>query len=67
MISSPETFGPTLSTEGKVIPEGSLVMGMPGKVRGEVEQRHIDMNRHAAEHYQARQREYRAGFRKIDP
>ena len=55
-----------LLTEGKEIPDGSLVMGMPGKIVRQVEDRHIQMNRATAEHYQKRQREYRAGFRVLE-
>ena len=55
-----------LVTEGKEIPDGSVVMGMPGKIVGQVKEKHIEMNRHAAQHYQDRQEEYRTGFRKID-
>ena len=55
-----------LVTEGKEIPEGSLVMGMPGKIRGEVEARHIEMNRRSATTYVDRMRQYRAGFRPLE-
>ncbi len=54
-----------LVTEGKVIPDGSLVMGMPGKVIRQLEPRHIEMNRQAAENYQTRQRRYRDEFRPL--
>ena len=54
-----------LVTEGKVIPEGSLVMGMPGKVIRQLEPKHFEMNRKAAENYQRRQREFRAGLRPL--
>lgn len=52
----------TLVPEGKEIPDGSLVFGMPGKIVRQVEERHAEMIRAAAEHYQRRQREYRTGL-----
>lgn len=54
-----------LIPEGKEIPDGSLVMGMPGRVIRKLDEKHIKMNRAAAEHYQSRQKEYREGFRAI--
>lgn len=52
----------TFVPEGKEIPDGSLVLGVPGKVVRQVEVRHVEMIRAAAEHYQLRQQEYRAGL-----
>ncbi len=52
-------------TEGKEIPDGSFVLGIPGRVKGQVSESHIEQARQAAEHYQRRQAEYRAGFRAI--
>ncbi|HTN73701.1 MAG TPA: gamma carbonic anhydrase family protein [Pirellulaceae bacterium] len=47
-------------TKGTVIPPGSLVLGMPGRVARAVEPRDLDRIRHAAEHYVAAAKEYRA-------
>ena len=55
-----------LVTEGKEIPDGSVVMGMPGKIVGQVKDKHIEMNRGAARHYQERQKQYRDGFRALE-
>jgi carbonic anhydrase/acetyltransferase-like protein (isoleucine patch superfamily) len=44
----------------KEIPDGSVVMGAPGKIVREVTERDLAMIARAAEHYQARTREYRA-------
>jgi len=52
-------------TEGKEIPDGSFVLGIPGRVKGEVSASHIEAARHAAMHYQKRLIEYRDGFRAI--
>jgi carbonic anhydrase/acetyltransferase-like protein (isoleucine patch superfamily) len=43
----------------KVIPDGSVVMGMPGKVVRQINESDLAMIRHTAEHYQARSRLYR--------
>ncbi|MDE0522989.1 MAG: gamma carbonic anhydrase family protein [Boseongicola sp.] len=56
----------TLVPEGKEIPDGSLVLGMPGRIVRQVEERHVEMIRAAAEHYQLRQQEYRAGLTLLD-
>ncbi len=56
----------TLVPEGKEIPDGSLVFGMPGRVVRQVEERHVEMIRAAAEHYQQRQQEYRVGLTTLD-
>jgi carbonic anhydrase/acetyltransferase-like protein (isoleucine patch superfamily) len=44
---------------GKVIPDGSVVMGMPGKIVREVSERDRAMMEEIAEHYLARGRLYR--------
>jgi len=49
----------------KEIPDGSVVMGAPGKVVRQVTDRDLAMMRYAAEHYVARGREYRANL-KVD-
>lgn len=41
------------------IPDGSVVMGLPGKIVRRVTERDLAMMRHACEHYIARGREYR--------
>ena len=51
---------------GKVIPDGSVVMGMPGKVVREVNDKDRAMMGHIAEHYVARSRLYRREL-KVDP
>ncbi len=56
----------TLVPEGMEIPDRSLVLGMPGKVVRQVEERHVEMIRAAAGHYQRRQREYREGLAVMD-
>jgi carbonic anhydrase/acetyltransferase-like protein (isoleucine patch superfamily) len=48
---------------GKVIPDRSLVMGAPGKVVREVDERDLAMMARAVEVYCARSREYRAQLR----
>ena len=40
-----------LIPEGKEIPDNSLVMGVPGRVKGEVGEEHVARIRRAAEHY----------------
>jgi carbonic anhydrase/acetyltransferase-like protein (isoleucine patch superfamily) len=49
----------------KEIPDGSVVMGSPGKIVREVTERDLQMIKHAAGHYQQRIREYRASL-KVD-
>jgi carbonic anhydrase/acetyltransferase-like protein (isoleucine patch superfamily) len=44
---------------GKVIPDGSVVMGMPGKIVRDVTERDRAMMEEIAEHYLARGRLYR--------
>jgi carbonic anhydrase/acetyltransferase-like protein (isoleucine patch superfamily) len=50
----------------KEIPDGSVVMGTPGKVVRQVTNRDLEMIRHAYEHYVQRGREYRRSLR-VDP
>lgn len=54
-----------LITEGKEIPDRSLVMGQPGKVIRELDDTAIAQFRKAAESYQARQVTYRADLREL--
>ena len=51
---------------GKVIPDGSVVMGMPGKIVREVSERDRAMIEGIAEHYAARGRLYRRDLA-LDP
>jgi carbonic anhydrase/acetyltransferase-like protein (isoleucine patch superfamily) len=48
-----------LVPEGKTIPDNSLVMGAPGKVVRELEERHVARLRKGAEHYVANWQRYR--------
>jgi carbonic anhydrase/acetyltransferase-like protein (isoleucine patch superfamily) len=50
-------------TEGTEIPPGSLVIGMPGKVKRPVTEGEIDGNRMAAEHYVHNAHDYAAARR----
>jgi carbonic anhydrase/acetyltransferase-like protein (isoleucine patch superfamily) len=47
----------------KEIPDGSVVMGAPGKIVRQVTDRDLAMMRHACEHYIARGREYRQSLK----
>ena len=51
-----------LIPEGKVIPPRSLVMGMPGKVVREITDDDIGRMQSAAENYQRRWRQFKAGM-----
>lgn len=44
---------------GKIIPDRSVVMGVPGKIVREVNDQDLEMNRYIAEHYRARGKYYR--------
>jgi carbonic anhydrase/acetyltransferase-like protein (isoleucine patch superfamily) len=37
--------------ERMIVPARSLVVGLPGRVRGQVEERHVELIRHASEDY----------------
>lgn len=52
----------TLITEGKVIPDNSLVMGQPGKVIRELAPGQIEALRASAEHYVQNWKRYAAGL-----
>lgn len=56
----------SLVAPGKSIPDGSVVMGAPGRIVREVTQRDVAMIERACEHYRVRAREYRRGLA-IDP
>ena len=51
-----------LITEGKVIPDGSLVMGSPGKVVRELDEKAFQMLTASALGYQANMRRFRDGL-----
>ena len=54
-----------LVTEGIEIPDGSLVMGMPGKIVREMDDAARAGNLKSAEGYRARMRRYRTGLSEI--
>ncbi|HUP30791.1 MAG TPA: gamma carbonic anhydrase family protein [Usitatibacter sp.] len=53
----------SLIPEGKVIPDGSLVLGVPGKVVRSLTADEIAMNTWIAEHYVERATRYRQGLK----
>jgi len=55
-----------LVTPGKVIPDGSVVMGSPGQIVREVTERDLKMIEFIAEHYRARIQQYQRDL-KVDP
>jgi carbonic anhydrase/acetyltransferase-like protein (isoleucine patch superfamily) len=55
-----------LVTENKVIPDGSLVMGAPGKVVRELDAKAIAMLTWSAKHYQDNMRRFRDGLVAIE-
>ncbi|MCB1885789.1 MAG: gamma carbonic anhydrase family protein [Geminicoccaceae bacterium] len=55
-----------LVPEGREIPDGSLVMGVPGRVVGGVSPEHAARSRRATETYIRNWRRYRDGLRAID-
>ena len=52
-------------TEGKSIPDGSLVLGVPGKVVRALTPEEIAMNTWIAEHYVERAARYRQGLKPL--
>lgn len=52
-----------LIAEGKEIPDGSLVLGSPGRVVRELDAKAREMLRESAEIYQANMRRFRTGMR----
>jgi carbonic anhydrase/acetyltransferase-like protein (isoleucine patch superfamily) len=54
-----------LIPEGKTIPDGSLVLGVPGKVVRMLTAEEIAMNTWIAEHYVERAQKYRQGLKAI--
>jgi carbonic anhydrase/acetyltransferase-like protein (isoleucine patch superfamily) len=55
-----------LVTPGKVIPDGSVVMGSPGQIVREVNDRDLKMIEFIAEHYRTRIQQYKRDL-KVDP
>jgi carbonic anhydrase/acetyltransferase-like protein (isoleucine patch superfamily) len=55
----------SLITEGKEIPDNSVVRGSPGKVVGEVSEAHLAMLAATAKSYQDRAQRYRSTFEPI--
>lgn len=55
----------SLIPEGKTIPDGSLVLGVPGKVVRALTPEEIAMNTWIAEHYVERAARYRQGLKAI--
>ena len=53
----------TLLPEGKEIPDGSLVMGSPGRVIRQLTDEQIETLKHSAEHYVENMRRYRRELR----
>jgi carbonic anhydrase/acetyltransferase-like protein (isoleucine patch superfamily) len=55
-----------LITENKEIPDGSLVMGAPGKVVRQVDEATIEKLKWSALHYQENMRRFREELQKVD-
>jgi len=56
----------SLIPEGKTIPDGSLVLGVPGKVVRMLTPEEIAMNTWIAEHYVERGQTYREGLKAVE-
>jgi carbonic anhydrase/acetyltransferase-like protein (isoleucine patch superfamily) len=56
----------TLIPENKEIPDGSLVMGSPGKVVKELSEKHQQMLRMSAQHYKEKAELYRDSLELLD-
>ena len=54
-----------LVPEGKVIPDGSLVLGVPGKIIRSLTEEDIALNTWIANHYVERGRQYRKGLKPV--
>ncbi|MEP5152476.1 MAG: gamma carbonic anhydrase family protein, partial [Planktotalea sp.] len=54
-----------LITEGKEIPDGSLVMGVPGKVVRQLDDAAINGLKASALHYQTNMRRFRAELKEL--
>lgn len=59
------SWGGRLVPEGKTIPDGSLVLGVPGKVMRSLTPEEIAMNTWIAEHYVERAAHYRQGLKPL--
>ncbi len=55
-----------LVTQNTVIPDNSLVMGSPGRVKREVKEEEVENNLRNADHYVKEGKEYAAFFRSAD-
>ena len=53
----------TLIAEGKDIPDNSLVMGSPGRIKGSVTPEHLERMRESSAHYVLNWRRYKADLR----
>ena len=49
----------TMVVDNMVIPPGSIVIGVPGRVRGQVEQRHIELIKHYGDVYVEKAERYK--------
>jgi carbonic anhydrase/acetyltransferase-like protein (isoleucine patch superfamily) len=56
----------SLVTEGKVFPDGSLILGSPAKVVRALTPEEIEGLRRSAQHYMDNARRYRAGLKRLD-
>ena len=63
MLHSCEIGDNTLITEGKEIPDGSLVMGQPGKVVRQLEPGQIEALKASAAHYVQNWKRYAGGLK----
>jgi len=55
-----------LITQGKVIPDNSMVLGSPGKIVREVTQEEIEELKHSAEHYIQNYKRFKKELKKQD-
>jgi carbonic anhydrase/acetyltransferase-like protein (isoleucine patch superfamily) len=56
----------SLVTEGKVFPDGSMILGSPAKVVRQLTPEQIEGIRRSAHHYIANARRFQAGLKKLD-
>jgi carbonic anhydrase/acetyltransferase-like protein (isoleucine patch superfamily) len=56
----------SLVTEGKEFPDGSMIMGAPAKVVGQLTPEQIDGLRRAAAHYVENARRFQEGLKRVD-
>ena len=50
----------TMVVDNMKIPQRSIVMGVPGRVRGQVKERHIELIRHYSDIYASKARRYKS-------